>query len=185
MLGPMGVGDEFVGTTQVVGWRRVWARRRTDFVDGDGRHRRVDARRLGPSRRPGSTDPRPEGVRRVFWAPETTIPLGRVVLGEPPPTADRASFEARPQELDPMDHVNNAVYADWLDEQVIARRWHRRGPGDPAARSGSSTPARSTAAPRSSPMSGATGPRWSCRLADPAGNDLLRARLEAPGTDRR
>ena len=29
------------------------------------------------------------------------------------------------------------------------------------------------------------GTAWSCRLADPAGNDLLRARLEAPGTDRR
>ena len=30
--GDMRVGDEIVGTTQVVGWRRVWARRRTDFV---------------------------------------------------------------------------------------------------------------------------------------------------------
>jgi acyl-ACP thioesterase len=26
----------------------------------------------------------------------------------------------RPQELDPLDHVNNAVYADWLDEAVLA-----------------------------------------------------------------
>ncbi len=33
ILGPLRVGDEAVGTTQVVGWRRVWARRRTDFVD--------------------------------------------------------------------------------------------------------------------------------------------------------
>lgn len=31
MLAPIEVGSEIVGTTQVVGWRRVWARRRTDF----------------------------------------------------------------------------------------------------------------------------------------------------------
>src|SRR5262245_37286056 len=36
MLRPVLVGDELVGTTRVVGWRRVWARRRTDFVDTDG-----------------------------------------------------------------------------------------------------------------------------------------------------
>ena len=83
-----------------------------------------------------------------------------------------------------MDHVNNAVYADWLDEQVI------RAGGTDAVR----------AIPRTIRLeyaravdSGATvvadvwrdGTVWSCRLADPAGNDLLRARLEAPGTDRR
>jgi acyl-ACP thioesterase len=29
-------------------------------------------------------------------------------------------LDVRPQELDPMVHVNNAVYADWLDEAVLA-----------------------------------------------------------------
>ena len=184
VLGPMGVGDEFVGTTQVVGWRRVWARRRTDIVDGRGATVAwlhvdwvlLDARGA-PTRVPKEFD-------GIFWAPETTIQLGRVVLGVPPPTAGRARFEARPHELDPMDHVNNAVYADWLDEQVI------RAGGTAAVR----------AIPRTIRLeyaravdSGATvvadvwrdGTAWSCRLTDPAGTDLLRARLEAPGTDRR
>ncbi|HET9756313.1 MAG TPA: acyl-ACP thioesterase domain-containing protein [Candidatus Limnocylindrales bacterium] len=184
VLGPMGVGDEFVGTTQVVGWRRVWARRRTDIVDGKGATVAwlhvdwvlLDARGA-PTRVPKEFD-------GIFWAPETTIQLGRVALGEPSPTAERASFEARSHELDPMDHVNNAVYADWLDEQVI------RAGGTDAVR----------AIPRTIRLeyaravdSGATvvadvwrdGTAWSCRLTDPAGNDLLRARLEAPGIDRR
>ena len=32
-----------------------------------------------------------------------------------------------------MDHVNNAVYADWLDEAVQGGRWHRGRPGRAAA----------------------------------------------------
>src|SRR5664280_120553 len=30
----------------------------------------------------------------------------------------RHSFDVRLHELDPMGHVNNAVYVDWLDEAV-------------------------------------------------------------------
>jgi acyl-CoA thioesterase FadM len=36
VLAPVHVGDGLVGTTQVVGWRRVWARRRTTFTDVTG-----------------------------------------------------------------------------------------------------------------------------------------------------
>ena len=36
VLAPIEVGQELVGTTQVVGWRRVWARRRTEFRDEAG-----------------------------------------------------------------------------------------------------------------------------------------------------
>jgi acyl-ACP thioesterase len=179
VLAPIGVGDEIIGTTQVAGWRRVWARRRTDFVDDSGTAVAwmhvdwvlLDARGA-PTRVPQEFD-------GIFWAPDATFPLARVTLGEVPVTARRSTFVARPQELDPMDHVNNAVYADWLDEQVIA--------------------ADATAVVRAIPRTvrleyvravdgGAAvlaelwqdGTGWSCRLADPAGSDLLRARLEAP-----
>ena len=115
----MRVGDELVGTTQVVGWRRVWARRRTDFVDATGAlvaWTHVDwvllDGRGAPTRVPKEFDADVRGARRP-------IPLGRVALGDPPADVDGASFTVRPQELDPMDHVNNAVYADWVDEQVI------------------------------------------------------------------
>ena len=37
------------------------------------------------------------------------------------------SFGVRPHELDPMNHVNNAVYLDWLEESVAA------GAGDTTA----------------------------------------------------
>ena len=76
-----------------------------------------------------------------------------------------------------MDHVNNAVYADWLDEQVI-------GAGGVAA---------VRAIPRVMRLeyaraaeAGATvvatvwrdASAWSCRISDSSGTELLRARLE-------
>jgi acyl-ACP thioesterase len=29
----------------------------------------------------------------------------------------------RPSDLDPLDHVNNAVYLDWLEEALAAAGW--------------------------------------------------------------
>ncbi len=177
VLAEVRVGDELVGTTQVVGWRRVWARRRTDFTDATGATVAwthvdwvlLDARGA-PTRVPKEFDGH-------FWAPAATFPLGRVALGKPWGEASQATFKVRPQELDPMDHVNNAVYADWLDERVIAAG------GVAAVR----------AVPRVLRLeyaraagSGATvvaevwpdEPGWSCRITGDGGTDLLRARLE-------
>lgn len=76
-----------------------------------------------------------------------------------------------------MDHVNNAVYADWLDEAVIAAgatpvvravprlvRLEYVRSAEPAER-----------------LVGATwrdGDDWSFRVSGDAGDDRLRARLE-------
>jgi acyl-ACP thioesterase len=181
--GDMRVGDEIVGTTQVVGWRRVWARRRTDFVDSTGAlvaWTHVDwvllDGRGAPTRIPKEFD-------GIFWAPDATFPLGRVRLGDPPPDVDEASIRIRPQELDPMDHVNNAVYADWLDEQVI------RAGGEADVR----------IIPRVVRLeyaravdAGATvvadawreADGWSCRIRDDSGAECLRARLESGALSR-
>jgi len=176
--GDMRVGDEIVGTTQVVGWRRVWARRRTDFVDAGGTRLAwtnvdwllLDARGA-PTRVPVDFD-------EHFWAPEATFPLGRVTLEAPPADAPAATtIGVRPQELDPMDHVNNAVYADWVDEAVI------RAGAEPDVR----------AIPRTMRLeyaraveAGASvladvwrdGSGWSSRIRDTGGVEYLRARLE-------
>lgn len=177
VLGEVRVGDELAGTTQVVGWRRVWARRRTDFTDAIGATVAwthvdwvlLDARGA-PTRVPKEFDGH-------FWAPDATFPLGRVALGEPSGPTNLATFKVRPQELDPMDHVNNAVYADWLDERVIAA-------GDVAAvraiprvvrlEYARAAEAGATVVARVWPDE----PGWSCRITGESGTDLLRARLE-------
>jgi acyl-ACP thioesterase len=176
VLEPVLVGDELVATTQVVGWRRVWARRRTDFVDAGGRPVAwahvdwvlLDARGA-PTRVPKEFD-------GIFWAPEATFPLGRVSLGEPADDARHATFRVRPQELDPMDHVNNAVYADWLDEQVLAAGDESTVRAIPrVARLEYARAAEAGATVVADTWQDTAG--WLCRIADAEGNDLLRARL--------
>ncbi|HEY6014163.1 MAG TPA: acyl-ACP thioesterase domain-containing protein [Candidatus Limnocylindrales bacterium] len=180
VLAPVEVGAEIEGTTQVVGWRRVWARRRTDFRDGAGNlvaWTLIDwvlLNRAGsPARIPGEFD-------AVFGAPAVPTGLARVTLVTPADGTRHHGFSVRPQELDPMDHVNNAVYADWLDEAVIAA-------GDPAATRAIPRLVRlEYAAPAAagSDVSAELWPElggWSMRLRDSAGRDLLRARLEPGG----
>ncbi len=179
VLAPIEVGSEIEGTTQVVGWRRVWARRRTDFRDAGGMvvaWTQIDwvllDRNGAPTRIPSEFD-------AVFGAPTVPFGLARVTLDEPPAGARRLSYAVRPQELDPLDHVNNAVYADWLEQAVI-------GAGDvPATRLVPRLARLEYAAPAeaASEVAGDVWPErggWSFRVRDRAGRDLLRARLE-PG----
>jgi acyl-ACP thioesterase len=119
--GPIPYGVNLVGTTRVAGFRRVWSRRESRFLlDGTVVAAvRIDwvllDRRGTPTRIP------PE-FEAFFPAgePNAPIQLGRVTLDPAPEGAARRTIEVRPQELDPLDHVNNAVYADWFDEAVAA-----------------------------------------------------------------
>ncbi len=178
---PIAVGSELVGTTQVVGWRRVWARRRTDFRDAGGAVASsvqidwvlLDARGA-PTRIPAEFEP-------VFGAPTGPFGLARVDVGDPPGDASRSTIAVRPHELDPMAHVNNAVYADWLEEAVI-------GAGDPEAARRLPRLARleyAAAADAGAVLAAdawLVAGGWSFRLRDDAGLDLLRARLEPAAT---
>ena len=175
----VGHGAELTGTTRVAGARRVWARRRTEFTSPDGALVAwvhvdwvlLDAR--------GTPIRIPPDLEAAFVAPGATFPLGRVDVGEPPTEAAHRAVIVRPHELDPMDHANNAVYADWLDEGIIAAgglaatravprivRLEYALPAEPEATMAAST--------------WLVDGGWSYRLTGPQGTDLLRARLE-PG----
>ena len=179
VVAPIQVGSELVGTTRVVGWRRVWARRATEFRDPTGTlvgWAQIDwvllDRRGAPTRIPAEFEP-------AFGAATGTFGLARVGLGDPPPDARRSAITVRPHELDPMAHVNNAIYADWLEEAVIAA-------GDPTTPRAIPRTARLEYAAPADPEARLTAETWqtpdgwSFRLRDAAGVDLLRARLE-PG----
>jgi acyl-CoA thioesterase FadM len=122
----------------------------------------------------------PEEFDEFFWAPKATFPLGRVTIGERSADASApVAMRVRPQELDPMDHVNNAVYADWLDEAEIASRGTEAVRSVPRtarldyARAAEAGAMVHTVAWSESDRS------WAFRLADEDGGDLLRARLTA------
>ena len=76
-----------------------------------------------------------------------------------------------------MDHVNNAVYADWVEEQVIATGGLADVRAIPRlARLEYARAAEAGATVEAITWRDAGG--WSCRIADAAGTELLRARLE-------
>ena len=176
VLAPIAHGSTLTGTTRVVGERRVWARRRTDFQDRQGAlvaWTHVDWVLLDARGAPTRIPPEFEGA---FGTPKATFPLGRVDVGDAGADARTTAFDVRPQELDPMDHANNAVYADWLDEAVIAA-------GDTEAVRAVPRLARLEYARSAEPaatLSGVVWPSdggWSYRLTEADGPELLRARL--------
>lgn len=109
-------------STAIVGHRRIWARRlaechladggltarvTTDWVLLDGRNRIVRI---------------PDDFGVAFPNPATTDEILRVPPPEGAP-AHSLTLGVRPRDLDPLDHVNNAVYVDWLDEALEAAGW--------------------------------------------------------------
>ncbi|HEU5204391.1 MAG TPA: acyl-ACP thioesterase domain-containing protein [Candidatus Limnocylindrales bacterium] len=179
---PIPYGAEVAGTTRVVGFRRVWSRRESTFRVGSRLAAlvRIDWVLLDG----GGSPTRIPSEFEVFFtssAPSAGLQLGRVRLGEPRPEARQRTITVRPQELDPLDHVNNAVYADWLDEAVLAAA------GDDGALAVHGLPRRVrleyalAAEPRETleTLTWWDDGGWSCavrRGSDSA--DLLRARLE-------
>jgi acyl-ACP thioesterase len=181
ILRPVPLGTTITSRTAVVGQRRVWARRRGEFRLPDGAlagwvHTdwvMIDGR--------GALTRIPEIFGETFRIPEASGQIGRVPLPPTPPDASRASFIVRPQELDPMDHVNNAVYLDWFEEALL------RAAPDEARRAIQATPRRYRLEYAAAGDPGATledavwpdGDGWAYRIGGHDRGDLFRARLES------
>ena len=159
MSGGVQVGDELVGETRVVGWRRVWARRRTEFTDAAGALVAwvhidwvlLDARGA-PTRVPPEFD-------ACSARPTATFPLARV------PLADAASGRrARPASasgrrsstrwITPTTRSTRTGSTSGSSTPAAPTGWRRRA----RSRAGcaSSTPAPPNATPRSRRRHGAT-----------------------------
>lgn len=121
IVGAVEYGAEVDASTEVVGFRRVWARRRSEF--------RAPA--LGSSVAVALTDwvlldrrGRPVRPPPEILAAFPTPPAGYAPL-RLPALADGAEPEATPlsvrlADVDPMGHVNNAAYLDYFEEHLAA-----------------------------------------------------------------
>lgn len=115
---PVPMGSTLAARTEVVGMRRVFARRRGEFRREDGTLAAwvhtdwvlIDGR--------GALTRIPAVFIEMFGGTGAPASITRLELPAPPPTATRRRFAVRPQELDPMGHANNAVYLDWLEETL-------------------------------------------------------------------
>jgi acyl-CoA thioesterase FadM len=119
VLAAIPTGRELAVTTEVVGYRKVWARRRTDFRAPD------DAQLVAWAHTDWViTDHRgaPIRVPPQFGAflvqPAPSFNPTRVNLSAPPDGTLSRVLPVRLRELDPMGHVNNAVYLDHLEEGI-------------------------------------------------------------------
>lgn len=112
-------GDVFV-TTQVVGYRRIAARRRSEVRDAGGEltaSLEIDWVMTNE----GGMPTRVPGEMRKFVADgSSTFDMLKVGLAATPPDAGEETFRVRRRDLDPLDHVNNSVYIDYLEEALEA-----------------------------------------------------------------
>lgn len=183
VLAPVPMGTTLLSRTAVVGQRRVWARRRGEFILPDGSlagwvHTdwvMIDGR--------GGLTRIPAIFAEEFKIPESTAQMARVPLPPTPDGTPTRRFAVRPHELDPMDHANNAVYLDWLEEAILAAGGDREELA--------TTPRRyrleyAAAADAGAVLDDAAwraddGVAWSYRLSGIGGADLFRATLTIGG----
>jgi acyl-CoA thioesterase FadM len=178
MLASIRMGTTADVETRVTGFRRVIARRRTEFRLEDGSLAAwahtdwvmTDVRRQMPTRVPAR-------FPSLFETPADGFQPTRVAAATVPRDAARQRLTVRPQDLDPMAHANNAVYVEWFEEALfnsgaeravsVLPRTYRLEYLVPAA------PAQS--------LIGAAWPaaegEWRYRLGDDDDRDLFRAEL--------
>ena len=187
IVAPVSLGATLSISTAISGFRKVWARRRTEARLEDGTlvfwgHTdwvMTDRRGL-PGRVP------PEFPAAFAIAPGPFEP-GRVPLPPTPDAATRHVTRVRPQDVDPMGHVNNAAYLDYLEEALIAA-------GGDAVLAMHDLPRRvrleyllpaapfATLTGETWPYEDVDGAGWAWRLANDAGDgprDLARGRVLA------
>jgi acyl-CoA thioesterase FadM len=180
IVAPVRLGTTLSVTTRITGFRKVWARRRTEASLPDGTlalWAHTDWVMTDHRGMPGRVPPE---FPAAFATPPASFEPGRVPLPPTPDGAIRTETRVRPQDVDPMGHVNNAAYVDYLEEALA-------GAGEAAQRAIRDIPRRVqieyviAAAPGSTLSAAAwpiDGPGWAWRLAGADGGpDITRARV--------
>lgn len=130
VLHPVPVGATLQVTTRLGGARKVLARRRTEVRLEDGTLAgwgHTDWVVIDDRGRPARL---PEDFLARFAAVPASFEPCRVPLSPEPPEAAVTRAVVRLQDLDPLGHVNNGAYLDYLEEAVLAVG----RPGEVAAR---------------------------------------------------
>lgn len=115
---PADYGDHLRATTQVTGWRRVWARRHTSFDAEDGQpiaEADTDWVLLTSAGRPAQI---PDEISRHF-APGRRYKPDAVKLGAPTAAQHVLKTTVAAAQIDPLGHLNNAAYLDIVDAAML------------------------------------------------------------------
>jgi acyl-ACP thioesterase len=118
VVGPSLAGETVSVATEVAATRRVLARRHGEVVDDRGSLvATVDTDWVltGPGMVPVRI---PTEFEVAFPEVRSTFEPARVPLPPTPSDAHRRRFHVRRSEVDPLAHVNNAAYIDYLEESL-------------------------------------------------------------------
>jgi len=116
IVAPILMGRTLRVATAVIGHRRIWARRISECRLADGTLAATvttDWVILDERGRPVRI---PEDFGLSFSNPVLPGDIIRVEQDGVPADAAGLEIRVRPQDLDPMGHVNNATYVDWIEE---------------------------------------------------------------------
>ena len=177
IVAPIVNGQTLTVSTEVVGWRRALSRRRTELCGPDGSIAArvlIDWVGLGPTGRPVRIPS--EIITMLSESGAATFDPIRASL--PPVPADAASHEVtvRPRDIDPMAHVNNATYLDFMEEGLAPA-----GDADLVRVPRRYQVEYVTAAELGDRLTGTAwrdGTGWAYRLEGDGTRDILRARLD-------
>jgi len=179
---PVTYGTELDVTTRLTGFRRVWARRMSEFrlhgqpdeiarATTDWVLINADGRPVRP----------PDGVIEAFGSDLADFAPLRLPDNAPPPDALSHESTIRRGELDPLGHLNNAAYLDYLDEHYLDAGRHDALPAKRRYQIEFVAPA--APGTRVTGLGWADGDEWCYRL-EADGRELFRATLEVPAAIR-
>jgi acyl-ACP thioesterase len=177
ILAPVRTYDTVYVSTQVVGYRRIAARRHSEIRDALGELlAQADIDWVMTNER-GLPCRIPVDFHRFVAESGATFEMNKVALPDTPAGASERRFHVRRRDLDPLDHVNNSVYLDYFEQELDAA-----GQADLLA----VTPRRydldfASSAARGELLVGRTWQDergWGYRLTRDGGADIFRARLE-------
>lgn len=176
VLKPIATYSSVMVSTRVTGYRRVAARRESEVFGVSGELlARLEIDWVMTNER-GIPTRVPVDFHRFLVDESSTFEMLKVSLSETPPDAVEGRFRVRRRDLDPLDHVNNSVYIDYLEEALEAA-------GQGALLT--ATPRRYeidfvAAAERGNMLLGRTWPLdggWAYRLSRDDGTEVFRARV--------
>jgi acyl-ACP thioesterase len=179
MFRPIPTYAQVMVSTRVVGYRRIAARRESELLDLQGElFGRAEIDWVMTNER-GLPTRVPVDFHRFVVDAGATFEMHKASLPQVPPDALERRLDVRRRDLDPLDHVNNSVYVDYLEEALEAA-----GQADLL-----SLPRRYvldfvTAAARGETLVDRAWPHgrgWAYRLCGEDGTEIFRALLEPLG----
>lgn len=115
---PMPYGTVFDVTTEVVGFRRIWARRRNTVQDTAGNSLAVVTMDWIFTDRAGNPARVVPEMEAAFPGLSPRLEIERLELGDPPAGLEPLDYMVPAHQVDPRGHMNSGAYLDVFEDAL-------------------------------------------------------------------